>query len=208
MDRLRTAKELVGMARVVLGAAMSFEDWTNLVGLQLRRSQDIADAIKVFGVDWVSGDDDAKQVDLKSVAAMIDNKVWPLIEYEASEMLLKKLKPMIKGVRVSTFRQASKRQLASKLLAIARTVLSQHFFVVTLSWRSSDDDGIDDVENKLDNLAKKAGGKKQGGMRMQFSPDYHEFSYSFEDKNAAKKFGDAAVRMLSKDFGNVKMTIS
>lgn len=102
-------------------ARMDFEEWADFNDLSLRRPQDVADAIKQFGFDWVSGEDDARDVDLRDVAGYVDEEVWDLVQYEASQILLNKLKRHLKFASSGTRRE----EVAGRLVAMAAALVAQ-----------------------------------------------------------------------------------
>lgn len=87
----KVAHELLCLAKALV-ARTSFEDWADFNDLPLRTPEQVADAVKQFGFDWVSGEGDADDVDLKSVMELVDDEVWELMRYEVSEILLRKLR--------------------------------------------------------------------------------------------------------------------
>jgi len=103
-------------------ARMDFEEWADFNDLSLRRPQDVADAIKQFGFDWVSGEDDAKDVDLRDVARHVDEEVWDLVQYEASQLLLNKLG---RYVKFASDRNDVREHVACRLVAMAEAIAAQ-----------------------------------------------------------------------------------
>lgn len=100
---------------------MDFEEWADFNDLSLRRPQDVADAVKQFGFDWVSGEDDARDVDLKDVARHVDEEVWELVQYEASQLLLNKLKRHLKFASETSRRE----EVAGRLVAMAAAIVAE-----------------------------------------------------------------------------------
>jgi predicted RNase H-related nuclease YkuK (DUF458 family) len=77
--------------------SMGFDEWADInLENDLRNPEDIADAIKQFGFDWVSGEGDTNDINLKDVASYIDEEVWDLMSGETSQLLINKLKSHVK----------------------------------------------------------------------------------------------------------------
>lgn len=70
----------------------TFETWAFQQDISIVTSEDVAQAIKQFGFDWVGGEEDTKSVNLKDINEIITPEIWDLMKYETSQILLDRLR--------------------------------------------------------------------------------------------------------------------